>query len=229
MTSFLMNLVRRNPLVFNAATGGVLCASSDAVAQHLEGHSSAAQQFLKENDGDMSATCSHELWPYLIPSVLMIESPSRIDWGRVAMATCIGSFFGGILYPAAYARLDAIWVGTRWRVVLTKSIAEIATVGILVNTISLTARGFVRGDQNISQVIAHVSSQLGTVTQNDFLVWLPYNMMAFSMIPAVLRPTTTAAMEASWQTYISLCAHDYPTNIDPMIRSTTTGNKEDDD
>jgi len=229
MTSFLMNIVRRNPLVFNAAIGGVLCASSDAIAQRLEGNSSAAPQFLKENDGDLLTTSSHEPWPHLIPSVFVIESHSRIDWWRVASAACIGSFFGGMVYPAAYSRLDAIWVGTRWRVVLTKSIAEIATVGILVNTVSLTTRGFARGDQNISQVIAHVSSQLGTVTQNDFLVWLPYNMMAFSIIPAVLRPTTTAAMEASWQTYISLCAHDYPTNTDPMITSNATGNKEDDD
>jgi hypothetical protein len=34
------------------------------------------------------------------------------------------------------------------------------------------------------------------------LVWLPYIMLAFSV---VLRPTmTTSVMEASWQTYISI-------------------------
>ena len=221
-----MNIVRRIPLVFNAATGGVLCASSDAVAQHWEGQFSESPQFLKENHGDKPTSCSHELWPYPVTSGFAIASQARIDWWRVASAACIGSFFGGILYPAAYARLDAIWVGTRWKAVLSKSIAEIATVGILVNTISLTARGLVRGDQNICQVIAHVSSQLGTVTQNDFLVWLPYNMMAFSVIPAVLRPTTTAVIEASWQTYISLCAHDYPGSTDPMTRRSRTGNEE---
>jgi len=42
------------------------------------------------------------------------------------------------------------------------------------------------------------------VTKNDFVVWMPYNLLAFSIIPAVLRPTTTAAMEASWQTYITV-------------------------
>lgn len=58
-------------------------------------------------------------------------------------------------------------------------------------------------------MVQHITQQLPTVTKNDIFVWLPYNMMAFSIIPAALRPTTTAALEASWQIYISLRSHDY--------------------
>lgn len=109
----------------------------------------------------------------------------------------------------AYARLDAMWVGTKFATVLKKSLVEIASVGIFVNSISMTTRGILRGDQDSTSVLQHVSKELPDVTRNDFFVWLPYNMLAFSVIPAVLRPTTTAAMEASWQTYISLRAHDF--------------------
>jgi hypothetical protein len=216
MASFLMNAVRKNPLIFNAVTGGFLCASSDAVAQHWEEHADggpptsdvhSSSQEPSRSRAQQQQQRDHLLAPSLKAALLL---PS-IDWWRLAGAGCIGSFFGGILYPAAYARLDALFVGTQWKTVLVKSIVEIATVGILVNTISLTVRGLVRGDQDLGQVTRHVSARLGTVTQNDFFVWLPYNIVAFSIIPAILRPTTTAAMEASWQTYISLCAHDYPT------------------
>lgn len=204
MSSFLIKAVQKNPVLFNAATGGFLCASSDAVAQQWEEHSYGP--FVEAHP-----TCTQH-HPYLAPSLQPVSPPSTtisLDWQRLASAACIGSFFGGILYPVAYARLDAYWVGTHWKTVLVKSLAEIATVGIMVNTISLAARGFVRGDRTMNEVVHHVSNEIGPVTKNDFLVWLPYNLIAFSLIPAILRPTTTAAMEASWQTYISLRAHDY--------------------
>lgn len=74
----------------------------------------------------------------------------------------------------------------------------------------------------MKQVIQHVANELPTVTQNDFLVWLPYNVVAFSCIPAVIRPTTTAIMEASWQTYISLRAHDYDEDYFSTTTTTTS-------
>lgn len=221
-----MNAVRKNPLLFNAVTGGLLCASSDALAQHWEDHSDGGppSSDCGSSSGEPSRSCAQEQQQQrdhlLAPSLQTAPLLSSIDWWRLAGAGCIGSFFGGILYPAAYARLDALFVGTQWKTVLLKSVVEIATVGILVNTISLTVRGLVRGDQDLGQVTRHVSTQLVTVTQNDFFVWLPYNMLAFSIIPAILRPTTTAAMEASWQAYISLCAHDYPTEA-LVVRPTT--------
>ena len=58
-------------------------------------------------------------------------------------------------------------------------------------------------------VFGHVWDVLPRVTLNDCRVWLPYNLLAFALIPAFIRPTTTAMMEASWQTYISLRSHDY--------------------
>jgi hypothetical protein len=105
------------------------------------------------------------------------------------------SFFGGLVYPTAYATLDLIWVGTKFSTVLKKSLVEIATVGIFVNSISMTSRGLLRGDKDHKEVVQHVANELPTVTRNDCLVWLPYIMLAFSV---VLRPTmTTSVMEAS--------------------------------
>jgi hypothetical protein len=131
------------------------------------------------------------------------------DWKRFFAAGAIGVFFGGCVYPLAYAKLDAVWTGTALATVTKKSIVEIATVGILVNSCSMISRGLCRGDKEASTVALHVAQELPTVTRNDFLVWFPYNMLAFSIIPSVVRPFSAIFMEASWQAYISLRSHDF--------------------
>ena len=115
---------------------------------------------------------------------------------------------GGWVYPTAYARLDALWKGTHFTAVLQKSVVEIATVGIFVNSVSMTSRGLLVG-RDVKEVASHVVEEMPVVTLNDARVWLPYNMIAFSVIPVAIRPTTTLLMEAGWQTYISLMSNNY--------------------
>jgi len=179
--------VKSRPVVVNSLTGGSLCAASDGLAQFVEEQRLMASH--ENGDGERTATA---------------YSRTR----RVLSAGLIGAFFGGWVYPKAYARLDAFWRGTHFSAVLQKSVVEIATVGIFVNTVSMSCRGFLVGREP-DQVIEHVGRDMPTVTLNDARVWLPYNMLAFSVIPAILRPTTTLMMEAAWQTYISLVSNDY--------------------
>jgi hypothetical protein len=204
--------IRQRPLLFNGITGGVLCGTSDAIAQQFDQPQLPQQQRPQHHNASFMIENGEER-PYLAPSPLVVVA-SRLDWPRLASAAVIGVFFGGLVYPQAYATLDAIWVGTSFFTVVKKSMVEIATVGISVNTISMTSRGFLRGDKQPEQVVHHVAKELPTVTKNDCLVWLPYNLLAFSVVPPVLRPTTTAMMEASWQTYISLRSHDYDPDND---------------
>jgi hypothetical protein len=213
--SVLFGALRQNPMLFNAITGGVLCASSDALAQQMEHQETITHCSDHAITGSSTPTPSER--PYLAPSMATLL---RNDWSRTVGAGLIGSFFGGIVYPLAYARLDSIWVGTRLVTVIKKSLVEIATVGIFVNSISMMTRGILRGDKDTQSVFQHVYTELPTITRNDFIVWMPYNMIAFSIIPAFLRPTTTAAMEASWQTYISLRAHDFETDEASIIATT---------
>jgi len=135
----------------------------------------------------------------------------NLDQSRFLSAGLIGIFFGGFVYPYAYARLDAVWKGVHFSSVLKKSIVEIATVGVFVNSISMSTRGLLVG-RNGDDVVQHVASEMPTVTFNDARVWLPYNLFAFSFVPVHIRPSTTSAMEAMWQTYISLRSHDYKVN-----------------
>lgn len=127
---------------------------------------------------------------------------------RMLSAGLIGSFFGGVVYPRAYARLDTIWHGKDLASLFKKSMAEILTVGVFVNSVSISSRGFFAG-RKPNSVVRHVAREMPRVMLNDARVWLPYNMLVFSFVPAYIRPTATAFMEASWQTYISLRAHDY--------------------
>ena len=92
--------------------------------------------------------------------------------------------------------------------VLQKSLVEIATVGLFVNSVSIGTRGLLAGRAR-DDVGRHVLREMPRVTLNDARVWLPYNLVAFSLVPAAYRPSSTALMEACWQAYISLRAHDY--------------------
>jgi hypothetical protein len=73
----------------------------------------------------------------------------------------------------------------------------------------MTCRGLLAGGRSRGEVLQHVAHEMPKVTMKDFGVWLPYNLLAFSVIPPLIRPTTTIFMEASWQTYISLRSNDY--------------------
>jgi Mpv17 / PMP22 family len=179
--SMLKSCLYRYPTLFNSISGGVLCAGSDALAQRFES---------SNNDNHLALSC--------------------FDRRRFLVAGLLGIFFGGFVYPQAYAILDARWHRTNFATILTKSCVEIATVGIFVNTCSLSCRGLLAG-RDPKDVAHHVLDEIPRVTQTDVGVWLPYNLIAFSVIPSVIRPTTTAFMEASWQTYISLRSNDYKT------------------
>ena len=131
-----------------------------------------------------------------------------IDLRRFTSSGLIGAAFGGFVYPMAYARLDAMWPSSAFVSVLQKSCLEIATVGTFVNSVSMSSRGLLAG-RHRGDVANHVLREMPSVTLNDVKVWLPYNLVAFTFIPQYLRPSTTALMEASWQTYISLRSHEY--------------------
>lgn len=192
----LFNAVRENPTVFHGLTGFVLFGGSDWIAQELEYQrhtlldrtNGATKDAVKEK-------CNH-------------ERRSRFDPWRCCSAGLCGVFFGGFVYPTAYARLDAFFHGTHWQAVVTKSIVEIATVGIFVNSTSIFGRGFLQG-RSALEAGDHVLQEMPVVTLNDARVWMPYNMLAFSIIPIWIRPATTSLMEACWQTYISLRSNNY--------------------
>ena len=148
-----------------------------------------------------------------------------IDRKRVASAALIGGGFSACVYPFAYARLDSLWPGTQFLTVLKKSIFEICTVGLFVNAVSISSRGALSG-RSFGEIGKHVKEEMPMVTLNDARVWLPYNIIAFTFVPAYLRPTSTAFMEASWQTYISLRSHNYqrptatlPSPSSPLLQS----------
>ena len=178
----IVSTVRQRPTLFNGVTGGSLFAGSDAIAQEME---------------QKGLAVTH-------------DKDSSFNSRRFLSSIAIGGFIGGFIYPGAYKRLDRLWPKKDFGTVLKKSLVEICTVGIFVNSLSMISRGLMVGRET-NHVAQHTLDELPDVTKNDFCVWLPYNMVAFSVIPSFIRPTTTALMEASWQTYISHRSHDYLT------------------
>jgi energy-converting hydrogenase Eha subunit E len=185
------------PFAVNSITGCSLCAGSDAMAQYVERYRLVAN--LPKTAQSRRVDCYSVGYHWF-------------DKRRFASAGLIGVFVNGLVYPRAYAKLDSIWAGVGFSSVLQKSLVELATVGIFVNTVSMTSRGLL-GGRDRDDVVKHVYQELPTITVNDVRVWLPYNLFAFTFIPAHIRPSTTALMEAIWQTYISLRSNNYANGL----------------
>lgn len=127
---------------------------------------------------------------------------------RMLRAAAIGAAFSGCVYPPVYARLDAIWPGTAFGAVVRKSLAECALLGTLGNATSLLLRGL---------PASSVAESMPGVLLNEARVWLPYNLLAFRLIPIHVRPTSTACVTLGWHTYISWLAN--PANrAEPEVR-----------
>ena len=232
LASRAITAIRSNPYAFNSVTGFSLFTGSDALAQNLE--STNSQLLIEknenaiaqkkndtreiddgaENDATTPANQAMHKSADVQKSGTMATSSTKIfdlttlDSRRLLSAGAIGVFFGGFVYPIAYAKLDALWKGVTIITTLKKSLLEIATVGIFVNSISISTRGLLVG-KDTDKVVEHTMQEMPGVTINDARVWLPYNIVAFSVIPIYIRPATTSLMEACWQTYISLCSHNY--------------------
>jgi len=193
MHTLFFAALRQRPALLNSITGCILFAGSDALAQKIE-------------VGDPLVVA---ILPFRTADAETVDVPGgEFNYRRFVTSGVLGIFFGGFVYPKAYGILDRRWPGVGIRQVVTKSLVEIATVGIFVNSVSMAARGILVGRPK-REVARHVAGEMPYVTVNDFRVWMPYNLIAFGFIPAFIRPTTTAMMEASWQTYISLRSHDY--------------------
>jgi hypothetical protein len=228
---------RQSSFAFNSAIGGTLCALSDAVAQNLERRYNVLGQnddiniamkgtLTEENESGVNhalherivdESSNEKCSKVLATSDVVVDTPHQLDYRRFVVAAGVGAFLGGTVYPYAYAQLDRYFKGTSLLTVLQKSIFEICSVGIFVNTLSMTTRGLLQnGDHSsFSFVCKHVMRELPVVTRTDFSVWLPYNILAFSCIPISIRPATTSFMEAAWQTYISYKSHNY--NIEKTL------------
>ena len=183
----IWSTLQRQPIVTNSLTGAALCAISDGLAQKYK------------NPAELDTPAE---------DLLDCSSGNGLDIRRLCAAGILGAAFGGFVYPFCYSKLDSMFRGAAFSVVLKKSIVEICTVGVFVNSVSMATRGLVQG-RPARDVSSHVASELPRVMMNDCRVWLPYNLISFSFIPIALRPVSTMCMEAAWQTYISLRSHDY--------------------
>ena len=128
--------IRSNPYAFNSVTGVSLFTGSDALAQNLE--STNPQLLMEKNENAIAqkkngttrkiddsvenadATPTNQAMHKsadIQKSGTMATSSTKIfdlttlDSRRLLSAGAIGVFFGGFVYPFAYAKLDALWKG----------------------------------------------------------------------------------------------------------------------
>ena len=199
MFQAIASQIKRNPTLRHCLVGFTLFGGSDILAQEIELSKKRNSKILKQ--------------------FALVE----IDLQRCLASSVIGVGVAGCVYPFAYKQLDRIWAGKDLASVVKKSIVEICTVGVFVNSLSIAARGILAGHTMI-QVKSHVVDEMPIIFLNDVRVWFPYNLVAFSLIPAHIRPSTTALMEALWQTYISVRSNAYQ-NASPPSNDSCSGKK----
>ena len=199
MFQAIASQIKRNPTLGHCLVGFTLFGGSDILAQEIELSKKRNSKLLKQ--------------------FALVE----IDLQRCLASSVIGVGVAGCVYPFAYTQIDRIWAGKDLASVVKKSIVEICTVGVFVNSLSIAARGILAGHTMI-QVKSHVVDEMPIIFLNDVRVWFPYNLVAFSLIPAHIRPSTTALMEALWQTYISVRSNAYQ-NASPPSNDSCSGKK----
>ena len=125
------------------------------------------------------------------------EGGMPLDSSRATRATVIGATWSAALVPAVYRALDHTWPGTGMRAVVFKTVSDIIVMGGFGNAASLALRG---------NTLPEVQAAMPGVLVNELRVWLPYNLLAFRIVPSHIRPTTTALLTFGWTTYISYTA-----------------------
>jgi len=200
----------RQELIVNGVVGGVLFSASDVLAQRIE-------QCNKPQSSVGGKRKRKDEQPRGIVQHLLDTDRTfyhSVDWKRWTSAGILGACLSCGLYPAAYRAIDKIWKRKDFTSLVQKSVVEIFTVGIVANSLSMLVRGLAPGESDGSQhspaqVLTHMKNEIQQVTIDDFKLWFPYNMAAFTFVPTHIRPLTTMVMETIWQTYMSLHSNNY--------------------
>ena len=179
LLSAYSDLLKRRPFATNAAQGAFLCAGGDAAAQAIE-----------RWPGDGSAS----------------TSTTGFEGRRCASAAIVGTAFSALIYPTVYRLLDARWPAATLRAVISKSLAEVATLGTFGNAGSIGCRVLLEGD-GCATACDQISREMFFVLKNELRIWLPWNVLMFAFVPSHLRPGSTMFVEAGWTTYLSVVAH----------------------
>ncbi|KAL3929560.1 MAG: hypothetical protein SGBAC_012153 [Bacillariaceae sp.] len=198
----------RQDLIINGVVGGVLFGASDVLAQRLEQCSDEPPSARRKRNRDEKQSTMQQL---LATDKYFYRT---VDWKRCSSAGILGACLSCGLYPAAYGAIDKIWKRKDLVSLIQKSVVEVFTVGVVANSLSMLVRGLAptatsSGNHSPAQVLMHMKAELPKVTLDDFKLWFPYNMAAFTFVPTPIRPLTTMIMETIWQTYMSLCSNNY--------------------
>jgi hypothetical protein len=179
LLSAYTDLLKRRPIATNAAQGAFLCAGGDAAAQAIE-----------RRPGEGGASTS--------------DAP--FESRRCASAAVVGTAFSALIYPNVYRLLDARWPEATLRAVVSKSLAEVATLGTFGNAGSIGSRVLLEG-AGCAAARDQVTREMFFVLRNELRIWLPWNVFMFAFVPPFLRPGSTMFVEAGWTTYLSVVAH----------------------
>mmetsp|Transcript_5985 Transcript_5985/g.19964 ORF Transcript_5985/g.19964 Transcript_5985/m.19964 type:complete len:198 (-) Transcript_5985:43-636(-) len=196
MRRWLDRSLRRRPQLLHGFIGGTLGACGDAIAQTIE----------RRRPGTAGAATAGEATAQ--PALEL----SSMDVRRAAGAAALGAFFSGLVYPRVYAVLDARWPGTTARAVCSKTAADIALLGTVGNSFSIGCRLRIGGEQ-LPEVLVALRDTMPAVLLNELRVWLPYNLLAFRLVPTPVRPATTSLVTLCWQVYISWTAHHHQARV----------------
>ena len=190
---FLTVIFRRSPPFqthFQTATSAAMLARYNRILHEYPVRANALTGLVLGAVGDILAQ-------RLERQTLADQPASSIDREQCLRAASFAAAVNGLFIPWWYRTLDSKLPGTGMRVAAAKSLLDVVVNGGIGNALGIAARG---------APATEVASAMPRVMAMDCIVWIPYNMVAFSRIPLHVRPTTTAVMTLGWNTYLSYVA-----------------------
>ena len=189
MFSAYQTLLQRMPLRTNMATATVVMFSADAYAQHIE--------------------------------ATRVDDAGSFDGVRSTVMTSWNALIFTPTFFVWFRRLERTWPGTSPRAVVTKvmtnQIAMNAPITALALAYAVSLEAGLRamlGQQRwqTEHVRAEVgrrwSESLGVALLASACLWVPVNLLNFSLVPPHLRVVPTILTSCAWNTYLSLKAHE---------------------
>lgn len=136
---------------------------------------------------------------------------TRVNWERVVKMGAFGAALNGVCYLSWYRALDRAF-GTKrssMSTVMKKTIADQVIMAPFALTACLAWAPLKESMDSSSAQKAYdnVESNVLEAWVMDCKVWPLANMVAFSLVPTIYRPTFIACVQLGWQSYMSWISH----------------------
>lgn len=200
-----------HPVASNMATGAVVLASGDVMAQRFIERRQGRGRFDRGGNDCDQVVDRGGTEETDITAASASASAVGFDWRRTRNAAVVGVLWSGLCSPKIYNAIDTlVGAGAKGlRPVAIKMLLVTAVMSVPGNYINMSMRRLLadQGYRDPAAAFAAVNANFKEVVLADWKVWPLYDTLCFAVIPRHLRGATTVCANCAWGCYISTMAN----------------------